>query len=315
MKIVFMGTPEFATGILEAVLLSGKHEIVAVVTSVDKPAGRGMQLVKSSVKQFAEKKQLKLLQPEKLKDAAFIDALQSLQADVFMVVAFRMLPEAVWKIPPKGTFNLHASLLPHYRGAAPINWAIINGETKTGVTTFFINDKIDEGNLILTKEIPIANDDTAGTLHDKLLEIAKETVLTTLQQIESNTFTEIKQPEVEFLKTAPKIFKEDCKINWHQSAETIYNFVRGLSPYPVAYTLFINKNKQSEMIKIFKSYIEINNHNQAVGLIETDNKTFLRIACVDGYIYVEEIQLVGKKRMPIKEFLLGNKTMHFIQCY
>ncbi len=314
MKIVFMGTPEFASGILEAIFLSGKHEICGVITAVDKPAGRGMQLMKSSVKQFAEKHQLKLFQPEKLKDTSFIETLQSLHADVFVVVAFRMLPEAVWKIPPKGTFNLHASLLPQFRGAAPINWALIHGESSTGVTTFFINDKIDEGNLILSNKIAISNDDNAGSLHDKLLEIGKQSVLKTLEQIETDTYIETKQPEIDNLKTAPKLFKEDGRIHWQESARNIHNLIRGLSPSPTAFTLFTNENGQEMMIKIFKSKAELCFHNQAVGLIETDNKTYLRIGCVDGFIYVEEIQLVGKKRLPIKDFLLGNKNLHLKQC-
>lgn len=315
MKIVFMGTPDFATGILEAILLSGKHDIVAVVTAVDKPAGRGMQPMKSSVKHFAEKHQLPILQPEKLKDAVFIETLKKLQADIFVVVAFRMLPEDVWRIPSKGTFNLHASLLPQYRGAAPINWAIINGETQTGVTTFFINDKIDEGDIILTRTIDIAEEDNVGSLHDKLVEIGKKTVLETLEKIENKTVVETKQANFALLKTAPKIFKKDCKINWNQPTRSIHNFIRGLSPYPVAFTVFTHDNKQEGMIKIYKSRPEWEDHTQKAGLIETDNKTYVRIACPDGYIYVEEIQLVGKKRLPVKEFLLGNKNLHLTECH
>lgn len=314
MKIVFMGTPDFATGILEAILLSGKHDVVSVVTAVDKPAGRGMQPMKSSVKHVAEKNQLPILQPEKLKDVVFIETLKKLQADVFVVVAFRMLPEDVWRIPVKGTFNLHASLLPQYRGAAPINWAIINGETQTGVTTFFINDKIDEGDIILARTIDITEEDNAGSLHDKLLEIGKKVIFETLEQIENQTVVETKQANVALLKTAPKIFKKDCKINWNQPTRSIYNFIRGLSPYPVAFTVFTPDNKQEEMIKIYKSRLEWQDHTQKAGLIETDNKTYVRIACPDGYIYVEEIQLVGKKRLPVKEFLLGNKNLHLTEC-
>ncbi len=314
MKIVFMGTPEFATGILEAIVLSNKHEIAAVVTAADKPAGRGMKLTKSSVKKFAEKHQLRLLQPEKLRDEDFIKTLQSIQADIFVVVAFRMLPELVWSIPPKGTINLHASLLPQYRGAAPINWAIINGETTTGVSTFFINEKIDEGNLIISKEVPIEEEDNAGSLHDKLLEIGKITVLETLEQIETNTYKETKQAHSDTLKYAPKLFKENCKINWNQSANQIHNLIRGLSPYPVAYTVFVAKNERKETMRIYKSQAVVEKHHATVGLVETDNKSYVRISCSDGYIYVDEIQLVGKKRMPIKDFLLGNKNMHLVQC-
>jgi len=315
MKIVFMGTPDFASGILKAILESGKHDVCAVVTAVDKPAGRGMQPMKSSVKQLAEKHQLRLFQPEKLKDPTFIECLESLHADLFVVVAFRMLPEMVWKSPPKGTINLHASLLPQYRGAAPINWAIINGETQTGVTSFFINDKIDEGNMILSEKINISPDDNAGSLHDKLLHLGAKVLLHTLEQIENNTYKEQKQNLSSQLKSAPKIFKKDCLINWNLTATAIHNFIRGLSPYPAAYTLFTDENKHENIIKIFKSRTELVSHNLPSGLIETDNKQYLRIACKDGFIYVEELQVSGKKRMGIKEFLLGNKLMHLTQCF
>lgn len=315
MKIVFMGTPEFASAILDALWLSGKHEIAAVVTAVDKPAGRGMQAMKSAVKLYAEKRNLPILQPEKLKDAAFIETLTRLQADVFVVVAFRMLPEAVWKIPPKGTFNLHASLLPQYRGAAPINWAIINGETQTGVSTFFINDKIDEGNILLARRLQIDKDDNAGSLHDKLLEIGKEAVIETLAQIEHHSYREKKQEILDSLKTAPKIFKQHCQIDWNQSVMQIHNLIRGLSPYPVAFTTFTDKHRNRQMLKIFRSKAEQCAHQQKPGIIETDNKQYLRIACSDGFIYVEELQMQGKKCMGIKEFLLGNKYMHLILCY
>lgn len=315
MKIVFMGTPDFASGILKAILESEKHDVCAVVTAIDKPAGRGMQTMKSSVKQLAEKHQLTLLQPEKLKDPAFVECLESLHADLFVVVAFRMLPEVVWKIPPKGTINLHASLLPHYRGAAPINWAIINGETKTGVTTFFINEKIDEGNIILSEKTNILPDDNAGSLHDKLLHLGAKVLLNTLEQIENNTYKEQKQILSPHLKLAPKIFKKDCLINWNLTATAIHNLIRGLSPYPTAYTLFADKNKHENIIKIFKSSTNLASHHLPPGLIETDNKQYLRIACKDGFIYVEELQMSGKKRMDIKEFLLGNKLMHLTQCF
>lgn len=314
MKIVFMGTPDFACGILEAILESGKHDVCAVVTTVDKPAGRGMQPMKSPVKLLAEKHQLRLFQPEKLKDPAFIECLESLHADLFVVVAFRMLPEMVWKIPPKGTINLHASLLPQYRGAAPINWAIINGETQTGVTSFFINDKIDEGNMILSEKTNISPDDNAGILHDKLLHLGAKVILDTLEQIEDNTYKEQKQTLSFDLKPAPKIFKKDCLINWNLTATAIHNFIRGLSPYPAAYTLFTDENKLEKIIKIFKSRIELVIHNQPSGLMETDNKKYLRIACKDGFIYVEELQMSGKKPMSVKDFLLGNKSLHLKQC-
>lgn len=309
-----MGTPDFASGILEAILDSGKHDVCAVVTTVDKPAGRGMQPMKSSVKLLAEKHQLKLFQPEKLKDPVFIESLESMHADLFVVVAFRMLPEIVWKIPPKGTINLHASLLPQYRGAAPINWAIINGETQTGVTSFFINDKIDEGNMILSEIINISADDNAGSLHDKLMHLGAKVILDTLEQIEKNTYKEQKQTLSTNSKSAPKIFKKDCQVNWNLTATDIHNFIRGLSPYPAAYTLFIDENKHENIIKIFKSRIALILHNQPTGLIETDNKQYLRIACKDGFIYVEKLQVSGKKPMYVKDFLLGNKSLHLKQC-
>lgn len=315
MRIVFMGTPDFASGILEAILNDRSHEVVGVVTVADKAAGRGMKLQKSSVKRCAEKQHLPILQPEKLRDEQFIAALKSWNADVFVVVAFRMLPEVVWKIPPKGTLNLHASLLPQYRGAAPVNWAIINGETSTGVTTFFINEKIDEGNILLSQEVEIAHRDNAGTLHDKLLNIGKTLVLETLNRIENETYKPCKQTSTSLLKTAPKITKEDCLIRWDLPAEQIYNFVRGMSPYPCAFSRYKNHGGENLPIKIFSCKAEETSHNLPCGTVETDNKTFLRIACKDGYIYVEELQLLGKKRLSVYEFLLGNKGFHGLQLY
>lgn len=307
MRIVFMGSPDFASGILEAILKCASHEVVGVITVADKAAGRGMKTQKSSVKICAEKYNLPILQPEKLRDEQFITTLKSWNADVFVVVAFRMLPEVIWKIPPKGTINLHASLLPQYRGAAPINWAIINGETFTGVTTFFINDKIDEGNILLSQKIDISSQDNAGTLHDKLLNIGKEVVLETLKQIDEETYQEKKQPQTSDLKTAPKISKEDCLINWNLPVEQIYNFIRGMSPYPCAFSRYKNGKEENLPIKIFSCRAEKAFHNFSHGIIETDNKNFMRIACNDGYIYIEELQLLGKKRLFIHEFLLGNK--------
>ncbi len=314
MKIVFMGTPDFATAILETIVLSQRHEIAAVVTAVDKPGGRGMQLMQSSVKQFALKHHLPILQPEKLKDTSFIHSLESIQADVFVVVAFRMLPEVVWKIPPKGTINLHASLLPQYRGAAPINWAIIHGESETGLTTFFINEKIDEGNIILAHSVDIDEKDNAGSLHDKLMHVGGEIILDTLEQIENNTYKEKKQASFIYLKTAPKIFKKDCLIDWKQTPQKIHNFIRGLSPYPTAFTSYMDDNNRLISFKIYASKFEITIHNLPCGMIQSDGKEYVRVACKQGFIYIEEIQLDGKKRMPIKDFLLGNKTLHMKQC-
>lgn len=307
MRIVFMGSPDFASGILEAILDEGSHQVIGVVTVADKSAGRGMKIQQSSVKICAEKYNLPILQPEKLRDEQFITELKASNADVFVVVAFRMLPEVVWKIPPKGTINLHASLLPQYRGAAPINWAIINGETQTGVTTFFINDKIDEGNILLSQKIDISSQDNAGTLHDKLMNIGKQVVLETLKQIDEGTYQEQKQPQTSNLKTAPKISKEDCLINWNLPVEQIYNFIRGMSPYPCAFSRYKNDKGENLPIKIFSCRAEKTSHNFSHGIIETDNKNFMRVTCNDGYIYIEELQLLGKKRLFIHEFLLGNK--------
>jgi len=309
-----MGTPDFATAILETIVLSQRHEIAAVVTAVDKPGGRGMQLMQSSVKQFALKHHLPILQPEKLKDISFIHSLESIQADVFVVVAFRMLPEVVWKIPPKGTINLHASLLPQYRGAAPINWAIIHGESETGLTTFFINEKIDEGNIILAHSVDIDEKDNAGSLHDKLMHVGGEIILDTLEQIENNTYKEKKQASFIYLKTAPKIFKKDCLIDWKQTPQKIHNFIRGLSPYPTAFTSYMDDNNRLISFKVYASKFEITIHNLPCGMIQSDGKEYVRVACKQGFIYIEEIQLDGKKRMPIKDFLLGNKTLHMKQC-
>ena len=312
MKIVFMGSPDFASGILEAILNDSSHQVVGVVTVADKAAGRGMKIQKSSVKICAEKYNLPILQPEKLRDEQFISQLKSLQADIFVVVAFRMLPEVVWNIPPKGTINLHASILPQYRGAAPINWAIINGETQTGVTTFFINEKIDEGNMILSKELYILPEDNAGILHDKLLHIGKFVVLSTLQQIENGTCEEQKQVELSNLKSAPKLLKENCRIDWNLPTEQIYNFIRGLSPYPAAFSKYTNSDKEKMIMKIFSCKKEITIHDISPGIIQTDNKNYLKVACKDGYIFVEEIQLLGKKRLFIHDFLLGNKGFNGI---
>jgi len=312
MKIVFMGTPDFASGILEAILNDNSHQVVGVVTVADKAAGRGMKIQKSSVKICAEKYNLPVFQPEKLRDEQFISELKSLDADIFVVVAFRMLPEIVWNIPSKGTINLHASILPQYRGAAPINWAIINGETQTGVTTFFINEKIDEGNMILSKELDILPEDNAGILHDKLLHIGKFVVLSTLQQIENGTCEEQKQVELSNLKSAPKLLKENCRIDWNLPTEQIYNFIRGLSPYPAAFSKYTNSDKEETIMKIFSCKKEIIIHDISPGIIQTDNKNYLKVACKDGYIFIEEIQLLGKKRLFIHDFLLGNKGFNGI---
>jgi methionyl-tRNA formyltransferase len=305
-----MGTPDFASGVLDAILTDKHHEIVGVVTAVDKAAGRGMKIKESSVKQLAQTYGLPVFQPVKLRESQFADTLRSLNADVFVVVAFRMLPEIIWKIPPKGTINLHASLLPHYRGAAPINWAIINGETQTGVTTFFINENIDEGKILLREKVEITPDDNAGVLHDKLLKVGKQLLLTTLRQIEDGVAEPQHQSEPDVLKLAPKIMKEHCRIDWNGSAVRIYNFIRGLSPYPAAFSEYKDKNGDVLLLKIFSCETEVLKHSLPCGTIETDNKNFLKIACQDGCISVKELQVFGKKRMSVRDFLLGNKTMH-----
>ena len=317
MRIIFMGTPDFASGILEAIVAENYHEVVSVVTATDKAGGRGMKMQSSSVKLCAEKYNLPVLQPEKLQEESFIGELRKLNADLFVVVAFRMLPKLVWEIPPKGTINLHASLLPQYRGAAPINWAIINGEKQTGVTTFFINEKIDEGNIILAQAVPILKEDNAGSLHDKLLNSGKSLVLETLKQIENNAFTETKQIILanESLKTAPKLSKEICRIDWNKNAEEIFHFIRGLSPYPGAFSRYTNKDGSESILKIFSTDFTIENHNLQPGITLTSDKNIMRINCKNGFIFVKMLQLFGKKRMPVYEFLLGNKHFDGILLY
>lgn len=303
MKIVFMGTPEFAAICLEEILNS-KHEVVGVITVPDKPAGRGQKLSQSAVAKLAIEKNLKLLQPEKLKNPEFLEELNSLDADAFVVVAFRMLPKEVWQIPAKGTFNLHASLLPQYRGAAPINWAIINGETETGVTTFLIDEKIDTGNILLKEKVQILPDDNAGTLHDKLAESGKKLIIETLNGLEKNAIQPKPQENPGELKPAPKIFKEDCKIDWSEPIEKIHNKIRGLSPYPAAWTNFIQDN-ESKSVKIYKGCFEHNRENSIESGQITFEKNQIKILLSDGIYYVEELQPEGKKRMTDKDFING----------
>lgn len=302
-----MGTPEFAVASLDALINAGQ-EIVAVVTAPDKPSGRGQQLSESAVKKYADKNSIKVLQPEKLKNENFINELKALQADLQVVVAFRMLPEVVWNMPPKGTINLHASLLPQYRGAAPINWAVINGEKQTGVTTFFLKQEIDTGDLILTDKTSILETDTAGDVHDKLMEIGAKLLVKTVEIVADNQYQEVPQEEliqkneVAALKHAPKIFKNDCLINWLQPVENIYNFIRGLSPYPTAFT-YIN----DKVFKIFKAEKQLAEPGIYPGAFVTDQKTFLKFACSDGFISIKEVQLEGKKKMSVEDFLRGVK--------
>jgi methionyl-tRNA formyltransferase len=302
MPIVFMGTPGFAAHILETLVENGQN-IVGVVTVADKPAGRGKKLHESEVKKIAIKHQLTLLQPTHLKDPIFIEALKALNAAVFVVVAFRMLPELVWKIPDKGTFNLHASLLPQYRGAAPINWAIINGEKTTGVTTFFIDEKIDTGAVIDQKAISIEESDTAGSLHDKLMTLGADLVAKTLLDIEKGSIDPKSQANEGKLKEAPKIFKEDCRINWSQDGKDIENFIKGMSPYPTAWT-HLNQERETVILKIFEATFIKMSHNSKIGSIIKSKKE-LKIAVRDGFIVLLKIQLPGKRAMNILEVLNG----------
>jgi methionyl-tRNA formyltransferase len=305
MRIIFMGTPEFAVASLD-ILVQNNYEIVGVVTVPDKPAGRGQQLQQSAVKKYALEKGLHILQPEKLKDEAFIDELKKLNADLQIVVAFRMLPEVVWNMPPLGTYNLHGSLLPKYRGAAPINWAVINGETESGVTSFKLKHEIDTGNMLFQAKTPISKTTTAGELHDTLMHVGADLILKTVKAIESGSYELKPQDDTQSIH-APKLFKETCKINWNNPAEKIYNLIRGLSPYPAAFTEFVDKNHQTLSIKIFVSEMEESNHTLTSGTVISDSKTFLKVACSNGYIYVKELQMAGKKRMLVEEFLRGFK--------
>lgn len=299
MRIVFMGTPDFAVASLQALVEAG-FEIAGVVTAADKPAGRGQKISESAVKKYAVEKGLNVLQPIKLKDPAFIDELRMLNAELQVVVAFRMLPEIVWSMPPKGTINLHASLLPQYRGAAPINHAIINGERVTGVTTFFLKQEIDTGDIILSEEVDIADTDTAGDLHDKLMTVGAALLLKTVNAIAAGNFKETAQDMTEEIKHAPKIFKEFCEIDWNQPAGEIYNLIRGLSPYPTAFTKL-----QGKTLKIFKAELEITEPGISVGGFLTDGKTYLKFAARNGFIKLKDVQLEGKKRMLIEELLRG----------
>ncbi|MDO9261383.1 MAG: methionyl-tRNA formyltransferase [Flavobacteriaceae bacterium] len=301
LRIVFMGTPDFAVGILKC-LIAHHYQIVGVVTVPDKPAGRGQKLQESAVKKYAISQNLNILQPNKLKSESFINDLKGLNANLQIVVAFRMLPKVVWQLPALGTFNLHASLLPQYRGAAPINWVIINGEKSTGVTTFFIEEKIDTGAIILQKEINIEPDETAGTLHDKLMHLGSEVTLKTVQLIENNlVITQIQTPNN--LKEAPKIFSETCQINWDDTVENIDNFIRGLSPYPTAWTI-LHQNEEEIKVKIFKSKPEFEQHTLKVGTIFSTPKS-IKVAVKNGFILVEELQLAGKKKMDTQSLLNG----------
>jgi methionyl-tRNA formyltransferase len=312
-RIVFMGTPEFAVTSLDALVQAG-FNIVGVITAPDKPAGRGMQLQQSAVKKYAVEKGLHVLQPEKLKNPEFLEALKALQADLQVVVAFRMLPEVVWNMPPMGTINVHGSLLPQYRGAAPINWAIINGEKATGVTTFKLQHEIDTGNILLQERIPIGENETAGELHDKMKEVGAQLLVKTVQGLMAGSLKETPQSEInpsvssgqaksEIIRHAPKIFTDTCRIDWNKTVNEVHNLIRGLSPYPGAFTQL-----QGKMLKIYRSEKTEAHSSAAQGSFETDGKSYLQFACTDGYIRVKELQLEGKKRMQVEDFLRGWKN-------
>ncbi|TFG40880.1 MAG: methionyl-tRNA formyltransferase [Bacteroidia bacterium] len=307
LRVVFMGTPEFAVAPLGSLLMNG-YNVVSIVTSPDKPAGRGRSVTKSAVKRFAESNYLPLLQPENLKNPVFLERLRRLNPDVFVVVAFRMLPEEVWKIPPKGTINLHASLLPQYRGAAPINHVLINGETFTGVTTFLVNDKIDTGNILLRQEVPVFTFENAGDLHDKLMKHGARLVIKTLEGIAGNFIKPKSQVDFmmpgETLKPAPKIFPDYCIIDWNNEPQKIHNFIRGLSPYPCARSAFKNENRNIKY-KIFESQPETEKHLFQAGQAISDGKSFLKIACTGGFIRLLNLQIEGKKRLNTEDFLRG----------
>ena len=306
LRIVFMGTPEFAVPSLRA-LVEGGYNVVAVVTTPDRPAGRGLKLQESDVKVAARELGITtILQPEKLRDEAFVAAMRNLQPDLGIVIAFRMLPEVIWAMPRFGTFNLHASLLPQYRGAAPINWAIINGESETGVTTFLLNHEIDKGAIIGQLRTPIEAEDNVGTLYDRLMQMGTGLVVDSVERIAAGEVTPIEQPqEDDTLRPAPKIFKEDCAIDWSLEGRRIVDFVRGLSPYPAAWSRLMLDGKEHSTAKIFRASFEPCTTSKAVGSVLSDGRSYLKVVCGDGVVSIEEIQMAGKRRMAIRDLLLG----------
>ncbi|SEV91335.1 methionyl-tRNA formyltransferase [Chryseobacterium wanjuense] len=310
LKVVFLGTPEFAKTSLEAIHNS-HHEVVGVVTVADKASGRGQKINQSPVKVFATENNIPVFQPEKLRNPEFLEELKKLDADVFVVVAFRMMPKVLFEMPKLGTFNLHASLLPDYRGAAPINYAVINGEEKTGATTFFINEKIDEGNILLQEELEILPDENAGSLHDRLMEMGSKLVVKTLDGLAENSIVEKPQPHVEHPKNAYKIFKEDTRIDWTKSSKEVHQFILGMSPYPAAFTT-LRIGEEEKGLKVFGGKFEISNHGKTVGSLEISKNDF-KIYTKDGVYYPLELQLEGKKRMNIKDFLNGFRNFEEIK--
>jgi len=310
LKIVFLGTPEFAKTSLEAIHQS-RHEVVGVVTVADKASGRGQKINQSPVKVFAVENNLPVFQPEKLRNPEFLEELRNLDADIFVVVAFRMMPKVLFEMPKMGTFNLHASLLPDYRGAAPINYAVINGEEKTGATTFFINEKIDEGNILLQEEIPVLENENAGHLHDRLMEMGSKLVVKTLDGLAENSITERPQPQVEHPKNAYKIFKEDTRIDWSRTSKEVHQFILGMSPYPAAFTT-LKIGEEEKGLKIYGGKFELSNHGKTFGSLEISKNDF-KIYTKDGVYYPLELQLEGKKRMNIKDFLNGFRNFDEIK--
>lgn len=317
LKIVFMGTPEFAVASLDAIV-KANYDVVGVVTVPDKPAGRGQNIQFSPVKKYALEKGLTILQPEKLKDEGFVSQLKSLKADLFVVVAFRMLPEVVWSMPCLGTFNLHGSLLPQYRGAAPINWAVINGDKETGVTTFFIEKEIDTGKILFREITPVNDTDTAGDVHDRLMEIGAKLVVKTVKAIEAGTIQPISQSEWmdenTIIHPAPKIYRETCRINWSKPVKEIYNLIRGLSPYPAAWTIIQNEKGQELSVKIFETKILNEAASSKPGTIITDSKKHIKIVCTDGTLEILSLQLEGKKRLSPEELLRGFQKLNEFTC-
>ncbi|GEO07154.1 methionyl-tRNA formyltransferase [Adhaeribacter aerolatus] len=303
LRIIFMGTPDFAVPTLQT-LVENKYNVVAVITAPDKPAGRGLKLAQSPVKEYAVSQNIPVLQPTNLKAESFLEELRSYEANLQIIVAFRMLPEVVWDMPALGTFNIHGSLLPQYRGAAPINWALINGETETGVTSFFLRHQIDTGDMILQDRIPITDDDDFGTVYEKLKYAGAALALKTVRAIEADNVTPQPQPMSHELKEAPKIFKETCEINWHQPAAQVRNFIRGLSPYPTAWTKLDDK-----ILKVFKAALVPDNQTSAApGTFTSDGKTYLHVATAAGNLSLTDLQLEGKKRMNVNEFLRGYRV-------
>lgn len=308
LRLIFMGTPDFAVASLKA-LVDGGYNVVGVITAPDKPAGRGKKINESAVKKYAFENSLNILQPEKLKNPEFLSELENLKADLQVVVAFRMLPEAVWNMPRLGTFNLHGSLLPQYRGAAPLNWAVINGEAKTGVTTFLLDQKIDTGKILFKKEIAIWENDTVGTIHDSLMGTGAKLVVETVDALADGNYTAIPQAEImdeADIKHAPKIFKEDCKIDWANDVEQVRNLIRGLSPYPAAWSTLKHKETGKEIpTKVFFAMQVEDDNKETPGTIQSDGKTFIKVACTNDWLLITDLQIAGKKRMKTTDFLRG----------